>query len=222
MTIYLLGGMLALPTNIMMQINQLIRMTILTVFLSLFIAVIGISANAFQFSKEEKSQLKAGETVIRFSPTSGQKGYYGGSGYTVIDAPLDTVWNAILSWRNYPFMFPNTEQCVPVSRKGNKTLVKMVIGHPLANVQYYLNANSNESQKTLQFKLVTYYPHDLDMLKGFWRLFPQPGGRTLVAYVVSAKVPAGLVTIVGPKLAHEAITMLLSIPGDLRKWVEKK
>ena len=181
---------------------------------------IAIPANALKLSDGEKSRLKAGETVIRELPSSGQKGFYGGSGYTVIDAPVEKVWEVLTTWKNYTEIFPYTKECSPISTKGNRTLLKMVTGHPIVSVQYYLNVEANKSEKTLQFELVTNYPHDLDMLKGFWRLFPQPGGRTLAAYVVSTRAPSGLVVLVGPELAREAIQMLLSIPGNVRKWME--
>lgn len=188
--------------------------------LSAALMAFALPANAVQFSKDEKKSLKSGETVVRLLPSSGQKGFYGGSGYAVIDAPVEKVWNELRTWTNYTKMFPYTKECQPISQKGNRTLLKMVIGHPVASVQYHLDIEANESEKTLQFNLVSNYPHDLDELKGFWKLFPQPGGRTLAAYVVSAKAPPGLVVIVGPKLAHEAIKMLLSIPGDVRQWMK--
>ena len=203
-----------------MRQNYLIKMGSMVIFIAGILMCIAIPANALKFSDNEKNRLKAGETVIRELPSSGQKGFYGGSGYSVIDAPVEKVWEVLTTWKNYREIFPYTKECSPISTKGNRTLLKMVTGHPIVSVQYYLNIESDKSQNTIKFELVPNYPHDLDMLQGFWRLFPQPGGRTLAAYVVSTQAPAGLVLLVGPELAHEAIQMLLSIPGDVRKWMD--
>lgn len=193
---------------------------ILTAFVVLFGLAVASPASALEFSTEEKARLREGEMVIRLLPTSGKKGFYGGSGYVVIDSPVDEVWKTLLNWSIYPDIFPHTKECTPLSRKGQRTLVKMVIGHPVARVQFHLNIVTNEKEKTLQFDLVPNYPSDLEMLQGFWRLFPQPGGRTLAAYVVSSRAPMGLVILVGPELARSAIEMLLSIPGDVRKYMQ--
>jgi ribosome-associated toxin RatA of RatAB toxin-antitoxin module len=177
---------------------------------------------AVDFSTAEKVKLKKGRTVIKMLPTSGQKGFYGGSGYALIDAPVDEVWKILLDFELYTRMFPNTEVCTPISRKGNKTLVKMKIGHPVVNVRYHVETTANESEKSLHFKLLNDYPHDIDSLTGYWRLFPQSGNRTLAAYVVSVKAPPGIVAIAGDDLANRAVMALLKIPGDIKRWVERR
>ena len=189
------------------------------VFLSMLFA---LPAVAVDFSTAEKVKLKQGKTVIKMLPTSGQKGFYGGSGYALIDAPVDEVWKVLLDFQLYTKMFPNTEVCTPVSRKGNKTLVKMKIGHPVVNVRYHVETTADESEKSLHFQLLSDYPHDIDSLTGYWRLFPQAGGRTLAAYVVSVKAPPGIVAIAGDDLATRAVTALLKIPGDIKRWVERQ
>ncbi|MBN2802036.1 MAG: SRPBCC family protein [Deltaproteobacteria bacterium] len=183
--------------------------------------LISSTSFAVTFSKDEKARLKQGKSVVQYLPSSGQKGFYGGAGYIVVNAPVEKVWSLIRNWDLYSKMFPHTEYCKIVSKKDGKTLVKMKIGHPVINIHYHAQITEDDSKKTLDFELVSNYPHDLDMLKGYWRLFPQKGGKTLIAYVVSVKAPMGIVSIAGPELAQSAIDALLSIPGDVKAWLRK-
>ncbi|MBN2717098.1 MAG: SRPBCC family protein [Deltaproteobacteria bacterium] len=173
------------------------------------------------FTAAEKVKLKKGRTVVKFLPTSGQKGFYGGSGYALINAPVDEVWKVLTNWHLYTKMFPRTEVCTPISKKGNKTLIKMKIGHPVANVRYHVETTVNESEKSIYFHLLSNYPHDIDSMTGYWRLFPQAGNRTLAAYVASVKTPPGIIAIAGEELVNKAISSMLKIPGDIRRWMEQ-
>jgi len=198
--------------------NRTIRLaSALALALSVFWTV---PASAVDFSEKEKALLKAGKTIIKELPTSRQKGFYGGSGYAVVNAPIEAVWRAIQDWKAYTEMFPNTELCRAVGKKGNHTLIRMKIGHPVVNVEYHAEMVDDPAKYTMSFNLVTSYPHDMDSIKGYWRLFPQKNGTTLVAYVAAIQAPMGIVAIAGEDLANRAIQALLGIPGDLKKWVE--
>jgi hypothetical protein len=72
----------------------------------------------------------------------------------------------------------------------------------------------------ISFKLVKNKPHDIEETKGYWRLFPQKDGRTLVAYVVAVQVPAGLVNLLGETMSDKLARALLDVPGKLKHWVE--
>ena len=191
-----------------------------SVMLALLTAFFSIPASAVDFTRAEKIKLKQGKTVLKYLPTSGQKGFYGGSGYALINAPVDEVWKIVTSWQLYPKMFPNTESCTPLSTKGNKTLLRMKLGHPVVNLHFHAETTTNEADKSMYFRLIPKYPHDVDSMTGYWKLFPQTGGRTLAAYVVSVKVPAGLIAIAGDDLTDRAIRSLLKLPGYIKKWIE--
>ena len=92
--------------------------------------------------------------------------------------------------------------------------------HPLVSLTYHVEMESNAEKKILSFRLVKDMPNDVNSIRGYWRLFPQKGGRTLIAYVVAVKVPMGLVNLAGPDLERRSVTALLSIPGDMKNWVE--
>ena len=54
---------------------------------ALALALVTSDASAVNFTQVEKDKLSAGKTVKKPLPKSGEKGFYGGTGYTIIDAP---------------------------------------------------------------------------------------------------------------------------------------
>lgn len=190
----------------------------------LAVALCGATAVADEggvsFTEAELALLKTGETVRQELPSSRKGGFYGGTGWAVINAPADKIWAVLTDWSQYPDAFPHTEEMFEVSRKGNRSLVRMRMGHPIISVMNHLEMKRDSKRKTLSFKMVDSHPHDLDMIKGYWRLFPQAGNRTLVAYVVAFKVPMGIVNLVGSAFEDEAMEGILGAPDFLKKWVE--
>lgn len=178
------------------------------------------AATAVDFTEAELTALKAGEVVRHELPSSRRGGFYGGSSFAIVDAPIGAVWKAIQDWSAYPKAFPNTTETVELSRKGERSLVRMKIGHPVASVQYHVEMTRDARKRILAFAMVKELPNDLDDVRGYWRLFEQPGGRTLVAYVVAVRAPMGLVNLVGPELGARAVAALLNVPGSLKAWIE--
>jgi ribosome-associated toxin RatA of RatAB toxin-antitoxin module len=178
------------------------------------------TASAVEFNEKEKARLAAGKTVKKPMAKAGKNGVYGGSAYTLIDAPADLIWAAIEDWDSYKKIYPKTVSVKEVSRKGNKSLVRMEQGHKLISVAYHVEVQKDPAKKMIKFKLVKNKPHDIEETKGYWRLFPQSDGRTLVAYVVAVRVPGGLVNLLGQSLSDKLARALLGVPGDLKKWVE--
>ena len=201
---------------------SLLRMTWFRVILAagaLAVLLAPLGAAAVDFTPAELAMLQRGDVVRHELPSSRHGGFYGGSGFAIVDAPVDAVWKAIQDWDAYAKAFPNTTS-VEVSRKGSSSLVRMKIGHPIVSVQYHVEMTRNEKKKVLSFRMVAGMPNDLDDVRGYWRLFPQPEGRTLIAYVLAVRAPMGLVNLVGPKLEVEAITALLKVPGFMKAWIE--
>ncbi len=178
------------------------------------------AADGPTFSAAEKKLLAAGEVVCQELPTSRKNGFYGGSGWVVIDAPADAVFAALLDWGSYLRIFPHTVEARELSRKADRSLVKMRLGHPVISVTYHLEMHKDHKKHVLSFKQVSTHPSDLDDIRGYWRLFPQKDGRTLAVYVVALNVPMGIVNMVGPVFEAETIEGILGIPQYLKKWME--
>jgi carbon monoxide dehydrogenase subunit G len=191
-----------------------------TPFLLLGLVLVSGIVAAIEFSDVELAELKSGNTIHRELPTSGTKGFYGGSGWAVVDAPADVIWKLLVDWDAYTRVFPNTTEATELSRKGEKSLVRFRLGHPLVSLTYHVEMERKTEKKILSFRLVENMPNDVNSIRGYWRLFPQKNGRTLIAYVVAVKVPMGLVNLAGPDLERKSILALLRIPGDIKLWVE--
>jgi len=177
-------------------------------------------ALSVQFNQAEKGRLKQGKVVHKPLSNSKQGGFYGGTGWIVVDASPEVVWSAIVDWESYHKIFPNTVSAEEISRKGDRSLLKMKLGHKLVSVTYHCEIVRDTKNKILSFELVEKLPHDIEAARGYWRLFPQEDGRTLVAYVVAVRVPMGLVNLLGNELEAQLEGGLLNIPKHLKKWIE--
>ncbi len=187
---------------------------------ALALALVTSDASAVNFTQVEKDKLSAGKTVKKPLPKSGEKGFYGGTGYTIIDAPVDVIWAAINDWSAYPKIFPKTVSVKELSRKGNKSLVHLQMGHKLISVEYYMSIKRDIEKHVLSFSLVPNRPNDIEESRGYWRLFPQKNGRTLVAYVVATQIPMGIINLIKPELVAKIQRHLLGAPNEIKKWVE--
>lgn len=178
-----------------------------------------VTASAVSFTPAEKDRLKAGKTIKKPLASSCQKGFYGGSGYTLIDAPADVVWQAIQDYEAYDNMFAATSAVSQVAQKGNTALIHYQMGYKLISLEYYMEVKQDKANYTLSFNMVENKPHDIEMARGYWKLFPQPGNRTLVAYVVSAKIPMGVVNLMNDDMHKLVERNLIGAPNDVKKWL---
>jgi len=178
------------------------------------------SAHGVEFTKSELARLDSGKSVTKPLPTSRQNGFYGGTGWAIVDAPVEVVWEAIQDWESYPAIFPHTVAVRELSRKNDRLLVRLALGHRLVTCIYHVDVTRDPRKRMLSFRLVPSLPHDIEETRGYWRLFPQQDGRTLVAYVVAAKVPMGLINLMGAELERKLEWGILNLPINLKRWVE--
>jgi ribosome-associated toxin RatA of RatAB toxin-antitoxin module len=210
----------ALPGKATMSPKHILIAALAATVVTLLAALTAAQKGGISFNETELAALKAGETVRQELSSSRKGGFYGGTGWALVEAPADEIWQVLVDWETYPSVFSYTEEMTELSRKGPRSLIRMRLGHPIISVLYHLEMRQNKERKTLKFKMVKNHPHDLDEIRGYWRLFPQSGDRTLVAYVVAFKVPMGIVNLVGEDFENEAMSGILGAPGFLKHWVE--
>ncbi len=184
-----------------------------------FLFVVGQSF-AINFSDRELDRLQAGKTVKKRLAKSRQNGFYGGSGWAIVEAPVEVVWKAIHDWHSYPDFFPRTVAVKELQRKEKSSLIRMELGYKVLSIKYHVNIVSDPDKKMMSFKLVSNRPSDIEALRGYWRLFPQKNGRTLVGYGVALQLPAGIVAFLGTNLEEMFERHLIGLPEYLKKWVE--
>jgi ribosome-associated toxin RatA of RatAB toxin-antitoxin module len=191
----------------------------ITVALVAWIGAAG-TASAVEFTPKEIARLNEGRSVTKPLPTSRRDGFYGGTGWAIVNAPVEVVWEAIQDWDSYHEIFPHTVAVRELSRKNDRLLVRLALGHRLVTCVYHVDVVRDPKKRILSFSLVPTLPHDIEETRGYWRLFPQSGGRTLVAYVVAAKVPMGLINLIGAELERKLEWGILNLPINLKRWVE--
>jgi len=193
--------------------------TVIALVLGVAVFAAAGPTQAIDFTDKQLAKLKAGKSVKKPLRGSGSNGVYGGSGFALIDAPPEVVWNAIQDWGSYKRVFPKTCDVREVSRKGGRSLVRMELGTKLINVSYFVEVKTDKSKWQISYKLVGSKPHDIDEVQGYWRLFPQANGQTLVAYVTAVKVPMGVVNLIPEPLEKKINRNLLASPQYLRTWI---
>ena len=194
-----------------------IALLVFAVFLQ---STISGPASALDFSQDEIRRLSEGKAVIKPLPKSRQNGFYGGAGFSLVDAPIDVVWKALEDWKAYPEIFPKTIGAQEISRKDGRSLIKVQLGYKILNVQYHMAISRDWDTKTITFNLSSGQAHDIDSTKGYWKLMPQADGRTLVAYTVAVQVPHGIVAFLGDKVERSLERNLLGLPKYVKRYVE--
>lgn len=199
-----------------MKIHKPYIATLLTVIFALTSSV----SSAIQFSPTELDKLAAGKTVNKPLKNSLKNGFYGGTGWTIIDASPDVVWSALQDFDSYPDVFPRTVSTKELARKNSKSVVHMALGYRILSIEYHLSIVKNPKKNMMSFTLMQNRPHDIVDTRGYWRLFPQKDGRTLVAYAVALQMPPGIVAFLGNKVEKSLEKHLIGLPRYLKKWVE--
>lgn len=176
--------------------------------------------SAFEFSQREIEQLAQGKSVMRILPESRQGGFYGGVGFAIVDAPIEAIWAFFQDWDAYPEAFPRTVETKEISQIGDHSLVRMKIGYKVLSIVYHLTIIRDWKKKTISFSLVKNKPHDIKSTRGYWRLFPQKDGRTLVCHVVALNMPPGMVAVLGEQAERELEWGLVGMPRYLKRYLE--
>ncbi len=187
----------------------------------LWVGAFSQPAQALDFTKEEVQRLAKGDLIRKPLPQSRTNGFYGGAGFTIINASAEEVWKALSDYSAYPEIFPRTVEAKELSRKAESSLVRMVIGYKILSIQYQMSIHRDWDKRTITFNLVENKPHDIEATRGYWKLFPQADGRTLIAYAVAVQIPPGIVTFLGDSVERSLENGLIGLPKYLKKWMEK-
>ncbi len=194
----------------------------------LSICVLGLfffSSSAFgagvKLTSDEIRKLSQGKLVIHPMKGSRKNSVIAGTSFALINAPPDIVSRAFQDLSAWPSIFHNTDSVRLVKVRGNKRTVKMTLGNKYITVKFFLNLVSYRDAMEFAYAVDKSRPNDIEESRGWLRLIPQPGGRTLVVFSTFAKVPFGmLIALMGDKVMYWIETRLLSVPKGLKKWVE--
>jgi hypothetical protein len=196
-------------------------LTVLICVSGFFFFAPGASGAGVKLTSDEIRKLSQGKLVVRPNSESRKNSVIAGTSFAVINAPPDIVSRAFQDLSAWPSIFYNTDSARLVRIRGNKKTVKMTLGNKYITVKFFLNLVSYRDAMEFAYSVDKSRPHDIDESRGWIRLIPQPGGRTLVVFSTFAKVPFGmLIALMGDKVLYWIETRLLSVPKGLKKWVE--
>jgi hypothetical protein len=179
------------------------------------------SGAGVELTSEEIKKISQGKLVIRPMKGSRKNSVIAGSSFALINARPDIVSRAFEDLSAWPSIFYNTDAARLVAIRGNKKTVKMSLGNKYIKVNFFLNLVSYNDAMEFAYSIDRSRPSDIEETRGWLRLIPQPGGRTLVIFSTFAKIPFGmLIALMGDKVLYWIETRLLSVPKGLKKWVE--
>ncbi len=142
---------------------------------------------AISLTQDEISQLNQGEYLIKQFESDSQ-----GGGFIVqdINAPIDTVWNRILSFSKYPDWVNHVERCEPYERSGNHLKVEFVIGAIGIEYQYFIDHIIDQPNRYIRWTLDYSRLSEIDDVVGFWYLQPNENNpeKTRLYYSVEIKL----------------------------------
>lgn len=201
-----------------MGIKNLLRAIFI---LGVFFCAPGVSGAGVKLTGEEIKKLSQGKLVIHPMAGSRKNSVIAGTSFAVINASPEVVSRAFEDLSAWPSIFYNTESARLVKIRGNKKTVKMTIGNKYITIRFFLNLVFYSDTMEFAYSIDKSRPHDIDVSRGWLRLIPQPGGRTLVVFSTFAKVPFGmLIALMGDKVLYWIESRLLSVPKGLKEWVE--
>lgn len=176
-------------------------------------------AVTLELTNRERERLAAGQEVIKPIVGAGRNNLYGGTSLILINASPEQCQAAIEDLSRYPEIFPMFVDARKVGELGDKIIVRMRQGTAVFSLIYHILVSRDPARHLTRFRLIKTLPHDIDEVSGFWRLFPQKDGRTLVAYAVTAKINLGALGLID-RVGHEIQLRLVGMPGHLKSWLE--
>jgi ribosome-associated toxin RatA of RatAB toxin-antitoxin module len=179
---------------------------------------VGVSPAAAQaFSTAERARLERGDLVVRREARQrGRMRLIGGTSYQVIDEAPELVWRAVLDAPRYRHFLPQAVESRVIQRTDSGRLIRVRHEHGLIDASYYVNARYDVSRKTIEFRIDTTRPGDIQEGWGFFTV-TRFGSRSMVTFGVFADVGGGVLAgIVRPQV-HE---WMMRIPELLETYLE--
>lgn len=148
-------------------------------------------------SPEEIERLEQGEVISR-DDTVEQDGrrWIGGVSYAIVDATTSRVGETLDDVRSYSEILPKVRMVrwIALTREGD-AVIQLEQGTAIAHGRYTLairREREPHGAEMVRFWLDGRFPRDLADARGWYRLEPIEGGRTLVTYVVMIDLGPGL------------------------------
>ena len=149
-------------------------------------------------------------------------GFYAGTGYAVIDAPVEVVRRAIEDWGSYQSVYPKTVEVREVGTQG-RPFPGADATRPRDDSPWSIMSTSRRTKAGWCSPSTSCGPSPTTSRRpgatgGSSRR--RTAARSPAAYVVASRVPMGVVNLLSASMADKIERNLLDTPGNLKKWVE--
>lgn len=148
-------------------------------------------------SQEEIARLERGE-VVTHPDTLEQDGrrWIGGVSFAIIDAPTSEVGDVLDNVDSYREILPRVRELrwIALSRAGD-AIVELEQGTSIAHGRYTVGIRREREEhgiEMVRFWVDLRFRRDVADARGWFRLEPIPGDRTLVSYVIMIDLGPGL------------------------------
>ncbi len=149
---------------------------------------------------------------------------------TLVDAPLDVVWDTIMDYGHYPEFMPQTEEMQIVKRVSeNEVIVEQTIAVTISVIKVHLTYQLRqmaEPKKKIRFEHVS---GDLPGTHGGWDLLAiDDGKRTIIFYSLFSNLmalpwPAGAILRAEPDFMTAVnVTTAMLVAKAVREECEKR
>lgn len=175
---------------------------------------------------DELGRLLAGEVIVQEDTVENQdRRYVGGVAKVVIAAPVADVAAALDDVGAYGSFLPRTRSVrwIGLSRKSGDAVVQLEQGTAMAHGHYTVRIRKErigqEGTGTVRFWLDPSFSHDIADARGFFRVEPMRGNKTLLTYMILVDLGPGILRRFFEERVRRAA---LSTPLLVRGYVEDR
>ncbi len=169
------------------------------------------------FTADESAKLDAGDPVMREERFNDAKGQRAGKAiaYIRVNAEPTKIWDVILDFDRYAEFYPNLSESALTSHSGNEYQARFLLNVlGLLKLRYHVIHTYMPERNAMTWKMDQTKKNDFQETTGFWKVWPESGGRSLVCYSVYIEAGRGV-----PKFAEDFADKLGLTTWGLKKVV---
>lgn len=171
-----------------------------------------------QLQPQELEQLKRGRLIRHEnSKMFGNTRLHGGTSWQRINAPPDSVWQAILDTPRYKQLLPQVREARVIQETDSRRLVYIRHVQGFISVRYHLVMNVEESSRIVSFRVDQTRPRSLSKGRGFIAVRPYGAKQSIVTFNIYADIGSGMVSSFFLPQIREGI---LRVPWNMKRYIE--
>jgi hypothetical protein len=170
----------------------------------------------------QKQLLEQGRIVFTVSESSGNKSKLIEAAF-LLDKPPEEVWKLLYRTEDHYFYLRETESSKALYKSKSRDLIEYRVKVLMLGTTFWLIHQYDWETLYMHWDLAPEFENGLKEFRGFWRLYPYEGGRTLARYgnrVSPSGIPDFIVDLFrksGIARALESVRLYVESGGSYRK-----